>query len=74
MLVEKGREVKMYLEFSSIISAGLKSKGKVLARGTTFTSCQASSGQRFTYSRNLPPTLARGGHLWAERKDLTGTQ
>lgn len=77
-LAEKGRKYKEGSEnISIILQHNLRWSGKqrkALARGTTGTGCQASPGQRFMYPRNLPPAVARGGHLWAERKDMAGTQ
>lgn len=73
MLVEKERKVKNTPVFRQYNLSWSGKQRKSLA-STTCMGCQASSGQRFMHPRNLTPAVARGGHSWAEGKDVAGTQ
>lgn len=71
MLVEKEKEVKNTPIFPQHNLSWSVKQRKSLA---STVGCQVSSGQRFMYLRSLTPAVARGGHSWAEGKDVAGTQ
>lgn len=58
--------MKIYPQFCSTLSVVLESKGKVLQRTLRVRAAKVDQAD----PRNLPPTVASGGLLWAEHKDV----
>lgn len=58
--------MKIYPQFCSTLSVVLESKGKVLQRTLRVRAAKVDQAD----PRSLPPTVASGGLLWAEHKDV----